>query len=68
MREGGKKKLLRKKNIEPIFGPNKKTLDIFLKKLMRATKKTSREIAFAGKIYFIKINLVFFGMFFLLAD
>ena len=40
MREGGKKHL-RKKNIEPIFGKVnesdqiKKTLDIFLEKLMR---------------------------------
>ena len=44
MREGGKKKHLRKKNVEPIFGKVnegdeiKKTLDRFLEKLMRATK------------------------------
>ena len=44
MREGGKKKHLRKNNIEPIFGKVnegdqiKKTLDKFLEKLVRATK------------------------------
>ena len=44
MREGDKKKHLRKKNIEPIFGKVnegeeiKKTLDKFLEKLMRAAK------------------------------
>ena len=49
MREGGKKKYLRKKNIEPIFGKGnegdqiKKTLDIILERLMRATKKTSKK-------------------------
>ena len=43
MKEGGKK-TFKKKNIELIFGKVnegdeiKKTLDIFLKKLMRATK------------------------------
>ena len=43
MREG-EKKTFKKKNIEPIFGKVnegdqiKKTLDIFLEKLMRATK------------------------------
>ena len=42
MREGGKKKHLRKKNIEPIFekvnegDQIKKTLDTFLEKVMRA--------------------------------
>ena len=45
MRGGAEKKHLRKKNIEPIFGKVnegdqiKKTLDLFLEKLMRATKK-----------------------------
>ena len=45
MRERAGKKHLRKKNIEPIFGEVnegdeiKKTLDIFLEKLMKATKK-----------------------------
>ena len=44
MREGDKNKHLRKKNIQPIFGKvnegnqKKKTLDKFLKKLMRAIK------------------------------
>ena len=44
MREGKKKKHLRKKNIEPFFekvnegDKIKKTLDIFPEKLMRATK------------------------------
>ena len=44
MREGGKKTFWRKKNIEPILEKDnegdqiKKTLDIFLEKLMRATK------------------------------
>ena len=44
MREGGKRKTFEKKKIEPIFGKGneddqiKETLDIFLKKLMRATK------------------------------
>ena len=44
MRQGGKKKHLRKKNIQPIFGKVnegdqiKKTLDKFLEKVMRATK------------------------------
>ena len=44
MREGGKKKHLRKKNIEPIIGKVnegaqiKKTFDKFLEKLLRATK------------------------------
>ena len=52
MREGGKKKHLSKKNIEPIFekvnegDQIKKKLDIFLEKLMRGTKikKTYRPI------------------------
>ena len=44
MREGGEKKHLRKKNIGSIFekvnegDQIRKTLDIFLDKLMRATK------------------------------
>ena len=54
MREGGKK-TFKKKNIEPIFGKVnegdeiKKTLDIFLKKLMRATK-SKKLLTFKKKV------------------
>ena len=49
MREGGKIKHLRKKPIELIFGKVnegdqiKKTVDKFVEKLMRATKKSKKK-------------------------
>ena len=59
MREGGKKTFRKKKTFH-FFSKNakiknkkiKKTLDKFLEKLMRATKKTSRK-NIAGKKFFI---------------
>ena len=43
----------------------KKNVDLFLKKVMRATKKTSKK-NIAGKIFLsLEMNLFFFGIFFL---
>ena len=75
MREGGKKIIFEKKNIEPIFGKDeiKKTLEkisrkakkllTYLKKLKRETKKTSKK-NIAVKIFFIsRDKQVFFKMY-----
>ena len=59
MRERAGKKHLRKKNIEPIFGEVnegdeiKKTLDIFLEKLMKATKKNKRKKYSRKNIFYL---------------
>ena len=62
MREEGGKKHLRKKNFEPDFGKVnegdeiKQTFDLFLKKIMRATKKNKQKKNIAGKIFVISRN------------
>ena len=69
MREG-EKKTFKKKTIEPIFGKVnegdeiKKTFDLFKKKLMRATKKTSKK-KHSWIFFFSRNKLVFFRNVFL---
>ena len=74
MRKGGKKKYLRKKNIEPIFGKGnegdeiKKKLTYF-KKVDEGDEKKQAKNNIAGKYFFsLEINLFFFRMFFFISQ